>query len=75
MSSKDDPITLEKATVLRGSSKAVLVRFEHEGESRTEWFPLSQVHDDSEVWNVGDEGVMLVTRWIASEKGLVELDD
>lgn len=75
MSSKDDPIPLTNASVLRGSKKAVLVRFEHDGKQREEWFPLSQVHDDSEVWNVGDEGVMLVKRWIASEKGLVELDD
>ena len=35
------------------------------------WIPQSQVDDDSEVWDMGDEGTLVVSEWIAIEKGLV----
>lgn len=35
------------------------------------WIPQSQVDDASEVFSVGDEGTLIVTEWIAIQKGLV----
>lgn len=35
------------------------------------WIPLSQVSDDSEVYSIGDEGTLIVTEWIAIQKGFV----
>jgi hypothetical protein len=35
------------------------------------WIPQSQVDADSEVWRVGDEGTLIVTRWIAEQTGLI----
>lgn len=35
------------------------------------WIPQSQVDDASEVFSVGDEGRLVVTEWIAIQKGLV----
>lgn len=35
------------------------------------WIPLSQVDDDSEVYSKGDEGSLIITEWIAEQKGLI----
>lgn len=35
------------------------------------WIPQSQVTDDSEVWKPGDQGKLVITEWIAEQKGLV----
>lgn len=35
------------------------------------WIPKSQVTDNSEVWKKGDEGKLVITEWIATEKGLI----
>lgn len=37
------------------------------------WIPQSQIHDDSEVYtDDGVEGKLVMTRWIADKKGLIE---
>jgi hypothetical protein len=35
------------------------------------WIPLSQIDEDSEVWDYEDEGTLVITRWIAEQRGLV----
>ena len=37
------------------------------------WIPKSQIHDNSEVYDAGDhsEGTLVITEWIAKEKGLL----
>jgi hypothetical protein len=35
------------------------------------WIPQSQISDDSEVWKEGDEGTLVITEWLAIQKGLV----
>lgn len=47
--------------------KAILVEIENEEH----WIPQSQVHADSEVWRVNDEGKLVVTRWWAEKEGLI----
>lgn len=53
--------------VLSSTDKALYCDF---GDCRC-WIPLSQVHDDSEVWKAGQEGEILVSEWIAKEKRLI----
>lgn len=53
--------------IIRASDKAILCDF----GDKEEWIPLSQVSDDSEIWCEGDEGVIIVSRWIAKQKGLI----
>lgn len=48
------------------TEKAILV--EIEGEEH--WIPQSQIDDDSEVFSAGDEGTLVITEWIAEQKGL-----
>lgn len=35
------------------------------------WIPQKQIHDDSEVYKDGDEGELVISEWIAKEKGLL----
>jgi hypothetical protein len=56
-----------EAICLKQTEKALLV--EIDGEQH--WIPQSQVDDDSEVYKEGDEGTLVVSEWIATEKGLV----
>jgi len=49
------------------TDKALLCNF---GDKK-EWIPLSQVDDDSEVYQTGDEGVLIISEWIATQKGLI----
>ena len=32
--------------------------------------PKSQVHDDSEVWQTGDKGTMIMAKWLADKEEL-----
>ena len=50
-----------------GSGKAILVRFDDDDEDR--WIPVSQIDDESEVYQTGDDGNLVITEWIANEKG------
>ena len=35
------------------------------------WIPQSQIYDDSEVWKEDDEGTLVISEWIAKQKGLI----
>ena len=51
------------------SESALAIRVDIDGE--LVWIPQSQVDDESEIWQTGDEGRLVVSEWIATEKGLV----
>lgn len=40
-------------------------------EGKEYWIPKSQIDDDSEVVTHGDRGTLIVSQWIAEQKGLV----
>lgn len=48
------------------SGKAILVDIPEVGEV---WVPLSLVHDDSEVYDEGHEGTLIVQEWFAEQEG------
>lgn len=52
---------------LKESTDAILVVIE--GDEY--WIPKSQILGDSEVQGEGDDGELIVTQWIAEQKGLV----
>ena len=35
------------------------------------WIPLSHVSDDSEVYRKDDTGTLVITDWIAAQKGIL----
>ena len=60
-------VTFEKSKAVKETDLALLVDLgtdEH-------WFPKSVIDDDSEVWQEGDEGDLVVKEWFALKEGLV----
>lgn len=68
------PVKIGGVRCLRESTSAIYVLIPAVPGRRAGWrgwIPQSQVHDDSEVWRTGDRGQLVLTRWIAEQKGLV----
>lgn len=67
---QDEESTFEygEVTVVKESGEAILCkaggRF---GPSF--WVPRSQLREPNEVWNEGDRGTLVVTEWLAEERG------
>lgn len=65
-------VEIEECYAVRRTQMALLV---HIGDGPLEgqniWIPLSQITDDSEVYNDGHEGTLTITEWFAVQKGLV----
>jgi len=60
-------VTIEDVKALHSSEKALLCVID--GEEM--WIPHSQIHVDSEVFEKGGSGKLVITRWIAEQKELV----
>lgn len=66
----EETFSIEDCKGIAETDKAVRVEFEDEdGVPQKEWVPRSQIHDDSEVYGDGHEGTLVVTAWIAKQKG------
>lgn len=63
----DDGIRIENVRVVHATDKALLC--EIDGDET--WIPKSQISADSEVSEAGDEGTLIITEWIAEQKGLL----
>lgn len=64
----EEEVEVQGVTVLRESERALRVRW----GSSEEWFPKGQIRSRSECQHDGDRGLLVVTRWIAEQKGMVE---
>lgn len=55
-----------------GGGGALHVKFEDDemGKDGELWIPKSVIHDDSEVYDLGHEGEVIVESWWAEEKSL-----
>ena len=69
MSDDRDEIVYLEVRVKASTPRALLVVVE-EDESLEEWIPRSQIHDDSDVEDKGDEGTLAIPRWLAEERDL-----
>jgi len=52
---------------IQETSQAILVESPELDEA--EWIPQSQVEDESEVYRKGDEGVLIISDWLAEKRG------
>lgn len=64
---REEPVNIGPGTVVRETSRAVLVLF-RDGVER--WIPQSVIHDDSQAWKVGQDGAIVVKRWWAESEAL-----
>lgn len=55
-----------KATVLKETTGALLVDI----DGGQHWIPKSQIDDDSEVYKEDDTGELIISEWIAAQKGI-----
>jgi hypothetical protein len=65
MEREEATTTYRGVAILRGTAKAVLVRFADKKEA---WVPQSVIHDDSPCWRPGDRGDLVVYEWWASKR-------
>ena len=61
----EEDFRYETVPHLRGGERTALIQ----GEQH--WIPKSHIHDDSEVYEMGTNGRLVITQWIAEQKGLV----
>jgi hypothetical protein len=59
-------VRIDDATCLKATDAAILV----EVDGTEYWIPQSQVTEDSEIWKEGDTGTLVITDFIAEQKGL-----
>lgn len=59
-------VRIDDAICTAATAKAILVLI----EGKQYWIPQSQIDDESEVWRKGDEGTLVISEWIAYEKGI-----
>lgn len=65
-----DSNSFENCTAKRDSGKALLVVIPDLDDEV--WIPHSQIHDDSEVYGMGEderEGTLVVKKWFAEQRG------
>lgn len=69
MAGQDDGACLGAGEVVQETDKALLIRLESGDEK---WIPKSVIHDDSEVYDVGENssGEVVVQQWLAKKEGL-----
>ncbi|OHD23869.1 MAG: hypothetical protein A2Y38_17420 [Spirochaetes bacterium GWB1_59_5] len=62
----DGHVAIEDVTVIKQTDKALLV----DVDGTQHWIPQSQIHDNSEVYKAGTEGILIITDWIAKQRNL-----
>lgn len=65
----DGPVTFENCVCLSASAKALLVGM---ADNKEIWWPRNQIDPASEIKDDSDSGTLVVSRWIAKQKGLAE---
>ncbi len=67
----DDGVPFDDVEAIRGTERALLCRLTTDkGDRREVWVPRSQITDDSEVFEVGDAGELVIKAWFAEREGL-----
>lgn len=68
MARDDEPIRVEDCACTKATAKAILVTNPDWPDGR--WVPLSVVHDDSDVYEPGTDGTLVVAAWWGRKEGL-----
>lgn len=67
MSNSRAPVEFPDAKVKRTTPSALLV----EVDGRKVWVPRSQLLEENDVSEEGEEGLLVIPEWLAIERGLV----
>ena len=63
-------VTIPNVRAIRATSKALLVEIDIPLGDGRYWIPQSAIHSDSEVWQPGQEGALVIPLWLAEERGI-----
>lgn len=66
---REEPVEFADVECTAESEKAILCKFPDREEPL--WIPKSQIDDDSEVYENDGSGKLIISHWIAKEKGLI----
>ncbi len=61
-------VVLKNVTALKEADSGLALLCEIDGEAV--WIPHSQIDDDSEVFEEGHHGNLVISAWLAEQKGL-----
>ena len=64
---EDGFIEISDVTCLTTTDKALLCSINNE----LHWIPHSQIHDDSEVYEINDFGSLIISEWIAKQRKII----
>ena len=64
----DETAEIEDVHCVNTTEKAIRIRTAGDDYY---WIPQSVIHDDSEVFDIGDHGTLVVAEWFAVKEGLV----
>lgn len=67
---RDDGVQIGEGRITRESERAFFVEFDDAIPRASLWVPKSVLHDDSEIFAIEDEGVLVVKRWYAEKNEL-----
>jgi hypothetical protein len=65
---EEEGFTIERAKAVRETDRALLVQADFFDDGQR-WIPKSQIHDDSEVFEVDHEGKLVVNKRLADKEG------
>ena len=68
-------VEFEGCEAVYSTKLALLVRFGDKtdkfGNKVEIWIPQNQIDDTSEIWKIGDKGMLVLSKWISEKKGLI----
>jgi hypothetical protein len=62
-------VEIEDVLVVKETERAVLIKLD-EGRGDQFWIPKSEIKDDSDAMEEGDVGTLVISEWLAEQKGL-----
>lgn len=65
-----EPVEIEGVVAEHETALALLCVLPVGKGQEEKWIPKSQITDDSEVYEKGDEGKLIITGWYAEKEGL-----
>lgn len=63
-----DHVDFDNTVVRTESDEAIQVELD---DGRLVWIPKSQVHEDSETYEMGTDGTLIIPEWLANSKGMI----
>ena len=67
--STDDGYIVGTGEVVGQNEYSLLFRMDNDGTE--DWYTTSQIHDDSDVKGLGDYGTLIISTWLAKQKGFL----